>query len=54
MIDALEELPARCVLDNGKESARITPYDLTNARKLTIVRSVAIDFTSMVVNLRTQ
>ena len=50
MIDALEELPARCVLDNGKESARITPYDLTQARKLTIVRSVAIDCATMVVN----
>jgi hypothetical protein len=43
MIDALGELPSRCVLrDNGKESARITPYDLTTVRNRAIVRSVAI------------
>ena len=53
MIDALGELPSRCVLEQWKRKCE-DPYDLTKARKLTIVRSVAIDFTSMVVNLRTQ
>ena len=29
--------------NNGKESARITPYDLTTVRNCAIVRSVAIE-----------
>ena len=36
--------------NDGKESARITPYDLTTARNRAIVRSVAIEPLRKVVN----